>query len=201
VLVGGELTNEWLMAAYRQGIFPWPHGGGRRSQLAWYSPDPRAILELGQMHISRRLARRQRRGEFTLTRDQDFAAVIAHCAAPRKYESQTWITPPLQQAYQSLHDNGVAHSVEVWRAGALVGGLYGVALGGYFSAESMFSLVRDASKIALAGLQEHLLARGFQLLDVQVLTPHTHSLGAKAIHRADFLRRLAAALASEASFG
>jgi leucyl/phenylalanyl-tRNA--protein transferase len=168
--------------------------------LAWFSPDPRAILELNAFHVSRRLQRRLRSGEFQVTFNRDFAGVIAACAAPRDAHGGTWITPSLASAYQTLHAQGHAHSVEVWQDQQLVGGVYGVALGGFFAGESMFHRRRDASKVALATLIEHLRQRGFLLLDVQQPTSHLVSLGAVTIPRSVFLRRLKQALAVPVSF-
>lgn len=200
VRFGGQLSVEWLVDAYRRGIFPWPLCHGDRHVLAWFSPDPRAILELDSLHVSRRLARRLRQGEFRPTRDRAFGEVIAACALPRRHEPGTWISPELAAAYRQLHACGIAHSVEVWHDEALVGGVYGVALGGYFSAESMFCFRRDAEKAALYFLVEHLKQQGFTLLDVQVITDHTAKLGATEIPRSEFLRRLQQALAQEVSF-
>jgi leucyl/phenylalanyl-tRNA--protein transferase len=198
-MYGGELTPQRLLAAYRRGIFPWPLQDRWGHRLAWFSPDPRGILELDALHISRRLARRLRRGEFEVTFDRAFGQVMRECAAPRKAADGTWITAEMCAAYGHLHEMDAAHSVEVWQGGRLAGGLYGVAIGGCFSAESMFSRQTDASKIALAKLVERLRERNFQLCDVQVLTPHTASLGATEISRADFLLRLESALATATS--
>ncbi len=217
LMVGGGLTPQWLQAAYTQGIFPWPVGTDIGTVLAWFSPDPRAILELGSLHISRRLARRIRTGKYDVTLNTCFADVIAECAAPREAANEepdeedeacdeqddelsgTWITPELAEAYIELHRRGVAHSVEVWDRDALVGGLYGVAYGGFFSGESMFHRVRDASKIALAFLVSRLRERGFCLFDIQQFTPHMASLGAIEISRSEYLRRLKRALEIQAS--
>jgi leucyl/phenylalanyl-tRNA--protein transferase len=189
VAAGGDLTPGTLLAAYRAGIFPWPDADGR---LLWFSPDPRAILPLDGFHESHSLKRTRRRDRFTVSRDRDFAAVIAECATAH---GTTWITPDMQAAYVELSRLDWAHSVEVWEAERLVGGVYGVTVGGLFAAESMFHHASDASKVALAALVEHLVARGFTLLDVQLLTPHLASLGAIALSRAEYLGRLEAALA------
>ncbi|MCC6850123.1 MAG: leucyl/phenylalanyl-tRNA--protein transferase [Deltaproteobacteria bacterium] len=187
---GGDLEPGTILAAYRQGIFPWPDRDGR---LLWWSPDPRAILPLDGFHGSRSLARARRRGRHRVTLDQDCAGVIAGCAD--RVEG-TWITPAMRRAYERLHALGWVHSVEVWDgAGALVGGVYGVAIGRFFAAESKFHRAPNASKIALAELVEWLAGEGFELLDVQLTTDHLRSLGAVEITRAEYLRRLAAALA------
>jgi leucyl/phenylalanyl-tRNA--protein transferase len=183
--VGADLEPGTLLAAYRAGIFPWPDDTGR---LLWWSPDPRAILPLDRLHVSRSLRRVRRR--FAVTRDTAFADVMRGCATSH---GPTWITPAMFAAYVRLHALGWAHSVEVWSEGGLVGGVYGVAVGGLFAAESMFHRVRDASKVALVELVEHLAARGFALLDVQLQTMHLSSLGAVEIARRSYLSRLAAA--------
>jgi leucyl/phenylalanyl-tRNA--protein transferase len=183
--LGADLEPGTLLAAYRAGIFPWPDDSGR---LLWWSPDPRAILPLDGFHESRSLRRTRRRARFVTTRDAACAAVMRGCATTH---GPTWITPAMMRAYLHLHDLGWVHSVEVWADMALVGGVYGVAVGGLFAAESMFHTARDASKVALAELVAHLRARGFRLLDVQLLTPHLASLGAIQIPRAAYLARLA----------
>jgi leucyl/phenylalanyl-tRNA---protein transferase len=163
----------------------------RRSVLAWWSPDPRAIIPLDGLNISRSLRRATR--EFEIRIDTAFRDVIDACADPARPGG--WIDDDIAAAYTRLHDLGWAHSVETWRNGELVGGLYGVGIGGLFAGESMFHRVRDASKVALVGLVEHLRVRGATLLDVQWLTPHLESLGAIEIPRADYLDRLAIAVA------
>jgi leucyl/phenylalanyl-tRNA--protein transferase len=197
--VGGRLTTEWLLDAYVHGIFPWPAPG---HPLLWWSPDPRAIIELDGLHVSRRLERTIRSGRFEVTFDRDFADVMHGCATAqdRGRRHATWITPAMLTAYQALHDQGIAHSVESWSEGTLAGGVYGLALQGAFFAESMFYRVRDASKVALVHLVRHLRARGYQLLDIQQLTPHTQRLGAVEVSRAEYLRRLEAALARQVHF-
>lgn len=188
IAIGGELTVEWLLDAYRHGIFPWPIFA--EDPMLWWSPDPRAILPLEGIHISRRLERRLRTGVFQFTRDQDFPAVVRGCSTGSGREDGTWLTPEMIGAYCELHRQGHAHSVECWQEDQLVGGTYGVAIGGLFAAESMFHRVRDASKAALVHLVRHLQQRGYQLLDVQQWTPHTGSLGVVEISRAEYLRRL-----------
>jgi leucyl/phenylalanyl-tRNA--protein transferase len=194
VAAGGDLAPGTLLAAYRAGIFPWPDADGR---VLWFSPDPRAVLPLDAFHQSRSLQRTRRRGRFTATHDRDFAGVVAGCATAH---GATWITPDIRSAYGELHRLDWAHSVEVWRGAELVGGVYGVTVGGLFAAESMFHLVPDASKVALATLVEHLVARAFTLLDVQLLTPHLASLGAIEISRDEYLARLPGALAGRSTW-
>ncbi len=196
--VGGKLSTAWLLDAYRHGIFPWPFDDG---QLAWWSPDPRAIFELNGFHVSRSLRRTCRNGRFQATCDRDFSGVMHGCATAQGRRGHTWITPDMRRAYGALHERGHAHSIEVWHEGQLAGGVYGLAIAGLFAAESMFYQVTDASKIALVALIGHLRARGYPLLDIQQLTPHTERLGAREITRREYLSRLAAALRADASFG
>lgn len=200
LMLGGKLTPEWLLDAYSRGIFPWPIIAPEGALLAWFSPDPRAILKLDRLHVSRRLRRRLRSGAYEVTRDADFAAVVAGCAEPRSGHEGTWITPEMAAAYCELHWLGHAHSVEVWQEGRLVGGVYGVALGGLFAGESMFHRRRDASKIALVHLVEHLRQRGFSLFDIQQWTPHLGRMGAIEIPRAEYVRRLRKAVSAPVSF-
>jgi leucyl/phenylalanyl-tRNA--protein transferase len=195
VAVGGDLRPERLLTAYRRGVFPWFDA---TTPILWWSPDPRAIFEIGGMHISRRLMRTLRSDKFQFAIDQDFAGVIRGCA-DRPGEGN-WITPEMVQAYETLHHLGYAHSIEVRHEGSLAGGVYGVAVNGFFAGESMFSRVRDASKVALAFLMDHLQSRGFQLFDIQFLNPHTSSLGAVEIPRDEYLQRLGRALRSPARF-
>jgi leucyl/phenylalanyl-tRNA---protein transferase len=194
VMLGGRLNTDNLLAAYRRGIFPWPADGW---PLIWFCPSVRAILEFKNLHVPRRLARLQRRTPLRSTIDRDFKAVITHCAkASRAGEVGTWITPQMFRAYCELHRLGHAHSVEVWdEEGNLVGGLYGVAIDGSFSGESMFYLRPNASKLALLHLIEHLRARGLDWMDIQVMTPHMAALGASEISREEFLAKLNAARA------
>jgi leucyl/phenylalanyl-tRNA--protein transferase len=200
VLFGGGLTPEWLLDAYAHGIFPWPIFDGT-DVVVWWSPDPRAIFELDRFHVPRRLARTCKSESFEVTCDRDFAGVIQGCASAGGRRHNTWLTPKMIQAYARLHELGHAHSVEVWQQRRLVGGIYGVTLGGLFAGESMFHRVRDASKVALVHLVAHLHARGYTLFDIQQSTAHTSSLGAQEIARAQYLRRLAAALKNDATFG
>ncbi len=196
--IGGRLSPEWLLDAYGHGIFPWPMW--EDDPIAWWSPDPRAIIELNGLYVSRRLQRTIRSGKFCVTRDQDFAGVIRGCATAGDRTGNTWLTPAMIAAYCRMHALGHAHSVEVWQADRLVGGTYGIAIGGLFAAESMFHFERDASKVALAHLVAHLAASGFQLLDVQQWTEHTGSMGATEISRHEYLRRLATATALQTRF-
>lgn len=199
VAIGGRLSTAWLLDAYRHGIFPWPSSS--REPMLWWSPDPRAILPLDGMYVSRRLERRLRCDEFQVTCDSAFAEVIAACAHGHGREGGTWLTPEMIAAYVELHRRGHAHSVEAWREGQLAGGIYGLAIGGLFAAESMFYRSRDGSKVALARLVSHLATRGYQLLDVQQTTPHTESLGVLEISRREYLKRLAAVVDLPVTFG
>jgi leucyl/phenylalanyl-tRNA--protein transferase len=200
VLFGGKLTVEWLLDAYAHGIFPWPIFDGADIMI-WWSPDPRAIIELDGLCVSQRLRRTCRSGRFEVTCDRDFSGVIEGCATAPDRAGHTWLTPEMIAAYQKLHARGHAHSVEAWQEGKLAGGVYGVALGGLFAGESMFHRVRDASKVALVYLVEHLQARGYTLFDIQQLTAHTVSLGAIEIPRKEYMARLARALEQPLTFG
>lgn len=193
IAIGGKVTAETMLDAYRAGAFPWYNAG---EPVLWWSPDPRAILEFEDFHISHRLARTIRSGKFQCTIDTSFAAVVRACADPQTAgrEDGTWITPAMMKGFIELHRRRLAHSVEVWQEGQLVGGIFGTALGGFFAGESMFHRVRDASKVALAVLLHRLHAAGFVLIDLQVLSPHTASLGAKEIPREDYLKRLQSAV-------
>ena len=193
VALGGNLSPEWLLDAYRHGIFPWPITDFE-APLAWWSPDPRAVIEFDRFHVSRRLRRTCRGGKFEVTRDLDFPGVIRGCAMAPDRLNQTWLTPEMIDAYIALHELGHAHSIEVWHQHELAGGIYGISIGGLFAAESKFYRVRDASKVALVHLVAHLREQGFVLLDIQQLTPHTARLGAMAIPRIEYLARLAKAI-------
>ncbi|HHI78519.1 MAG TPA: leucyl/phenylalanyl-tRNA--protein transferase [Planctomycetes bacterium] len=182
---GGLLEPSWLLLAYAQGIFPW-FGDG--DPILWWSPDPRCVLDLEDLHVPRRLARRARSPNLCLTWNQAFAEVLLGCNEDRP--DGIWITPAMRRAYQRLHELGHAHSLEVWEGEKLVGGIYGVQVGGFFAGESMFHRVRDASKIALVALRRSLGAAGIQLFDVQFLTPHLERFGAKEIPRERYLERL-----------
>ena len=190
VAVGGDLSVERLLEAYQSGLFPWS-----ANPITWWSPDPRGVLPVGAVHVSRSLARTLRQAPYTVTFDQNFSAVIRACAeVPRSGASSTWISPQLLEAYEQLAQAGHAHSVECWQEGRLVGGVYGVSVGGFFAGESMFHRADDASKVALVHLDRHLASRGFTLLDCQMVTSVTRSLGAMEIPRTDYLDRLARAV-------
>lgn len=185
---GGDLSPQRILAAYRRGIFPWFSAG---EPILWWTPDPRMVLFPAELKISRSLAKTLRNADYEVRLDTDFAAVVAACAGtPRAGQSGTWITPEMQAAYCRLHELGYAHSVDVWIAGKLVGGLYGIALGRAFYGESMFSRRRDASKIALAHLCAHLQRLEFGIIDCQMETEHLSSLGARPIPRRDFVALL-----------
>ena len=187
--VGGDLSPGTLLLAYRNGIFPWT-----THPITWWSPDPRAIIPLDGLHVSRSLARLVRKGDLTVTFDTAFRRVMEGCAAPRPGREETWISPQFITAYTGLHGLGHAHSVEVWRGSELAGGLYGVSIGGFFAGESMFSAERDASKVALVSMVEKLKEAGFVLFDVQLMTEHLRSMGAVEIPRKEYLRRLSEAV-------
>ncbi|MGB4074602.1 leucyl/phenylalanyl-tRNA--protein transferase [Pseudomonas sp.] len=180
---GGDLQPERLIQAYRHGCFPWFQDG---QPILWWSPDPRTVLLPDELHISRSLGKLLRQERYQVTFDLAFAEVIRACAAPRSYAAETWITTPMQEAYLELHTRGLAHSVEVWSDGELVGGLYGLAMGQLFFGESMFSRADNASKVGFATLVERLKAWGFVLIDCQMPTEHLLSLGARSIPRAEF---------------
>lgn len=180
---GGDLSPDRLIKAYRHGCFPWFQDG---QPILWWSPDPRTVLLPDELHVSRSLGKLLRQQRYHVTFDQDFAAVIEACAAPRSYADGTWITDSMQAAYLQLHQRGLAHSVEVWDGEELVGGLYGLAMGQLFFGESMFSRADNASKVGFATLVEHLKAWGFVLIDCQMPTQHLQSLGARSIPRTTF---------------
>ena len=194
VAIGGDLEPATLVLAYRSGVFPW---FGESDPILWWSPDPRAVFEMDGLYISRRLERTRRSGKFDVTINQAFGAVIRACA---DRAGGTWVTRAMIFAYERLHRLGIAHSVEAWHHGILAGGVYGVALGGFFSGESMFAQVSDASKVALANLFDRLRERNFLLFDTQVRTDHTTSLGAVEIPRREYLARLRAALQHRTRF-
>jgi len=184
-----------LIRAYSAGVFPMALDDG---QIGWFSPDPRGILPLETFRVPSRLARVIRQKRFEITVDREFAAVMRHCA--ERPDDGTWISDEILASYIALHERGLAHSVETWQAGKLVGGLYGVHLGGAFFGESMFHRVTDASKVALAALVERLQARGFTLLDIQWVTPHLSRFGAVEVPRREYLQRLQEALRRDCSF-
>jgi len=190
--VGGDLSNERLLEAYRVGIFPWYSDD---QPILWWSPDPRLILDLKDFKISRSLGKTLKKGVFQVTLDHAFEEVIQACAVvPREAQNGTWITAEMQEAYINLHGLGYAHSVETWFGGKLAGGLYGVSLGKCFFGESMFHLKTDASKVALATLVERLKRWDFHFIDSQMTTEHMVRLGAKELPRRIFLKRLQSAL-------
>ena len=186
--VGADLAPSTLIGAYRLGVFPWPHDS--IDAVPWFSPPLRGVLPLDRIHVSRSLARTLRRCGFDTTLDADFEAVIEGCREPRAYEAGTWISDDLARAYIDLHRLGHAHSVEVWDGERLVGGIYGVQIGGVFCGESMFHRVTDASKIALVDLAARLNEGRAGLLEVQHATPHLRSLGAIEIAREVYLHLL-----------
>jgi leucyl/phenylalanyl-tRNA--protein transferase len=186
--IGGDLHPERMLLGYRTGIFPWYSEG---EPILWYSPDPRFVLPTDALHVPRSLAKRRRRGDFRFTIDSAFSDVVQRCArAPRPGQDGTWITREMRAAYDRLHKLGAAHSVEAWIDGALVGGLYGVAVGRLFCGESMFSDVDDASKLAFVALVEQLRRWDFPLIDSQVYTPHVARFGGFEIPREDYLERI-----------
>lgn len=195
VAVGGDFSVPRLLLAYRSGIFPWTD-----DPITWWSPDPRGVIESDRFHVSRSLARVLRKGVFEVTVNRAFREVMAGCAEPAPGRGESWVTPAFIAAYTRLHAQGHAHSVECWQGGKLAGGIYGVAVGGFFAGESMFHRVSDASKVALASLVERLRGRGFVLFDVQMLTPITRQLGGVELPRVEYLQRLAVAVARPVTF-
>ena len=195
VALGGQLEPRLLLQAYASGIFPWSSD----PVVTWWSPDPRAIFDLAAWRPHRTVGRSARRGGWRFTVDAAFEEVMRACAETDADRPSTWITDDFVRAYGELHRRGLAHSVEVWEGEALVGGLYGVALGGFFGGESMFRRRTDASKAAVGHLIERLRAGGFSLLDAQVPTPHLERLGAVTIPRAEYLFRLKRALREKAT--
>ncbi len=191
--VGGDLRPERLLEAYRHGIFPWYNDD---QPILWWSPDPRTVLFPEKLHVSRSLKRSLRPGLFSVTLDTKFREVMLGCAEPRTQypDGGTWITAEMLDAYTKLHEQGYAHSVETWQEGQLVGGLYGVALGSAFFAESMFTRVPDASKVALVSLVRQLQAWDFRIIDCQQASPHVLRFGAEEIPRREFLDHLAEAV-------
>jgi leucyl/phenylalanyl-tRNA--protein transferase len=194
-----ELTPDILLRAYAIGIFPMAEGRDHR-ELHWIDPEQRGVLPLDAFHIPRKLRRRIRRDDFEVTCDNAFANIIQACAEPADNRPDTWINPAIQKLYTELHDMGFAHSVECWRDGDLVGGLYGVSLGAAFFGESMFSRVPDASKVALAHLVLRLRKGGYRLLDTQFVTAHLERFGVIEIPRQDYRSALAQAITSQARF-
>ena len=195
VAIGGELSVRRLLLAYRSGIFPWT-----AAPVTWWSPDPRGIFLLDRFHVSRSLARVIRQGVFRITVDQAFREVMEGCATSAPGRRSTWITREFLDAYADLHDQGFAHSLECWQGEELAGGIYGVAIGGFFAGESMFHRVSNASKVALAHLVEHLRRKEFLLFDIQMLTRITEQLGGVTISRRVYLKLLSKALAQSTTF-
>jgi leucyl/phenylalanyl-tRNA---protein transferase len=193
-----QLTPELVVRAYCAGAFPM--ADGRDGEIGWYRPDPRAVipLEEGGFRVPRSLQKRVRSDCYRVTRDRAFDEVLRACAKPRANDGDTWINPKIIGVYNELHDAGLAHSVEAWAGDDLVGGLYGVALGGAFFGESMFHRATDASKVCLVALVEHLRARGFGLLDVQFVNPHLEQFGVTEISNEAYLVRLHEAIESGA---
>jgi leucyl/phenylalanyl-tRNA---protein transferase len=187
------IPPELLVEAYRQGIFPMADEDGL---IHWYSPDPRTIIQLDRFHVPRRLAQTIRSGKFEMATDRDFEGVLRGCAD----REETWISGEITAAYSALHRIGKAHSIEAYYDGILAGGIYGVSLGGAFMGESMFTRVRDASKVCLAFLVDRLKARGYALFDVQFTTPHLIRFGATEIPRKEYLERLRKALRQTCRF-
>ena len=184
---GGDLSPARLLAAYRSGIFPWFSEG---EPILWWSPDPRCVMHTDALKINRSLRRQLANKHWRLTIDHAFQRVVEGCAAPRARETGTWLVPAMIAAYVALHALGYAHSIEVWDGEHLVGGIYGVAVGQLFCGESMFSAESGGSKVALVALAQLLLDMGFPLIDTQVINPHTLSLGAHEIPRAQFLQEV-----------
>jgi leucyl/phenylalanyl-tRNA--protein transferase len=193
VALGARLTPDMVLNAYRRGIFPMAEANGA---VGWWSPDPRTIVDLDRFHVSRRLARTVRQGRFKVLVDTAWPEVVSACGD----REDTWISPEIEDVYGQLHRDGHVHTVEAWHKGELAGGLYGVSIGGAFMAESMFHRVRDASKVAVVALVERLRARGFRLLDIQYETKATSVFRPLKIPRADYLERLAKAVALNRSF-
>lgn len=196
VAVGGAITPDNLLRAYRAGVFPW----SSEPVVTWWSPDPRAVFEISSYRPSRSLRKRIRSAGWDFALDRDFEGVMRKCAESTPERPSTWIAEDFISAYTALAREGLAHSVEVYEGGEMVGGLYGVSIGGFFGGESMFHRKTDASKAAVAFLVEHLRQRSFSLLDAQVPTPHLASLGAIEISREEYLARLANAIALPVTF-
>ncbi|MDP1558872.1 MAG: leucyl/phenylalanyl-tRNA--protein transferase [Nitrosomonas sp.] len=184
---GADLSPQRLLSAYRQGIFPWFNAG---EPILWWSPDPRMVLFPDELKVSRSLNKTLKKTPYIIRTDYAFHQVMHACAAPRKGQEGTWIHPEMIAAYTTLHEIGLAHSVETWMNGKLVGGLYGIALGKMFFGESMFSCATDASKIALVHLVRQLECWGFGMIDCQTKTPHLASFGAREIPRSGFSQKL-----------
>ena len=195
IALGGDLSLPRLLLAYRSGLFPWTD-----SPVTWWSPDPRAVIELDCLHVPRSLDKVIKKRLYTVTLDQAFRQVMEGCAQAAPGRPSTWITPAFLEAYGRLHQAGHAHSVECWQDGHLAGGIYGVSIGGFFAGESMFHRQSNASKVALCHLVRHLRQRRFALFDIQMATPVTLQMGASLISRSSFLARLARATVLPVSF-
>ncbi len=195
VAVGGDLSVPRLLLAYRSGLFPWTV-----DPITWWSPDPRGVFELDAFHVSRSFERVLRTNPFRITLDRAFRDVMHACAAAGPGRRETWITPGFVDAYTRLHEEGHAHSLECWQGDQLAGGIYGVAIGGFFAGESMFYRADNGSKVALYHLMQHLRARNFELFDIQMLTPATERLGGTSIPREQYLARLREAIGRRCSF-
>ena len=193
--MGASLTAESLLADYRHGLFTWTD-----NPITWWSPDPRAIIELDKFHVPSSLAKTIRRKPFEITVDRAFREAMEGCAAPTVKRGPSWITQDFVAAYVQLHQQGHAHSIECWSDGRLAGGIYGVSIGGMFAGESMFHRVSNASKVALHHLVQHLRKKGFSLFDIQTLSPITRALGAREIPRREYLSRLATAISQKCEF-
>lgn len=184
---GADLSSERLIEAYRSGIFPWYEDG---QPLLWWSPDPRAVLNPESLRITRSLRKRLKRNEFDIFINRNFSAVVEHCAAPRSYADDTWITDEMFDAYCLLHEKGFAHSFEAYQNDQLVGGLYGICIGNLFCGESMFHKATDASKVVFAHLARFMEENGSKIIDCQLENDHLMSLGCELIPRQDYLRQL-----------
>jgi leucyl/phenylalanyl-tRNA---protein transferase len=193
--VGGDLKPGTLLLAYGNGIFPWT-----THPVTWWSPDPRAVIPIGGLHVSHSLRKVIRASTFSISFDQVFRRVMEGCAAPRPHRKETWISRQFITAYTRLHELGHAHSVEVWREGRLVGGLYGVSIAGFFAGESMYSEEENASKVAMVAMEEKLRQSGYTLFDVQMMTAHLRSMGAVEIPRTEYLQRLREAVDAKTDF-
>ncbi|TLU66275.1 leucyl/phenylalanyl-tRNA--protein transferase [Thalassotalea litorea] len=194
--VGGDLSPQRIVNAYSQGIFPWFSEG---DPILWWSPDPRAILPLKELRINRSLRKFLKKSPYQVTLNQAFDEVIEYCSDAPFRNEETWIVPSMMWAYQQLHRQGIAHSVEVWHDSQLVGGLYGIAIGGFFSGESMFYTAENASKVALIALQRHLMKQNIGFIDCQIQNPFLQSMGSREILREDFSKLLKHAIQCDIS--
>jgi len=185
--IGGDLSVDRLLNAYQKAIFPWFSEG---EPILWWSPSERAVIKPEKVHVSKSMRKFIRQTTFSITLNYAFSAVVEACSTPRKTQAETWISPAIKKAYGALHELGHAHSIEVWNKQQLVGGLYGVNIGGVFCGESMFHQQDNASKLAFIALCQHFKQYGGQLIDCQMMTPHLASLGVQANLRGDFLNQL-----------